>query len=150
MRCPLSAKNIDVGAECEHSACWMNHNRAKNKCTISDVGTSHLVPADVAHIYGESLPDATNRIERGRAKLNAWLALLNALEEHKNTGCLKCGSPKCNGIKCAKRIERSTQLSSKLPFADFIEMTPAKRYVILCARASDNPAFSIQTRKVNQ
>jgi hypothetical protein len=148
MKCPLSSTNIDVGGECKHSKCWFWHKGAKRKCAVDDVGTSHIMTADVARIYGESVDETAARISRGRAKLAAWLALLDVLEEHKNAGCLKCGAPKCRDGKCADRVAKANALSSQLPLNEFVEMTPSRWYSAFNARASGNPTFSIKLQQI--
>ena len=144
MKCPLSPIHADVGEVCQHKHCWQWHKNVKGNCVVTDVGTSHLMKVDVARIYGESVDAITARIERGRAKLSAWLALLGVLEEHRIAGCPRCGAPKCRDGQCDTRVAKIAELKSRLPFEEFIEMTPSKWYAVLHAKASGNPAFSIK------
>jgi hypothetical protein len=48
---------------------------------VEDVGNTAVTPADVARIYGENSEEAAARIDRGRAKMSAWLALLEEMED---------------------------------------------------------------------
>ena len=142
MDCPIS--KISVGSKCRNCDCWLWHKNAKGNCVADDVGNTHILPIDVSRIYNESIEETDARIERGRNKMSAWLALLEKLEEIQEGGCSACGAPKCNkGNDCINRRRKISILKKRLPFEVFVKMIPARWYAVLKASYSENAAFLI-------
>jgi len=148
MKCPVI--NIDVGNKCPNHSCWLWHHNAKGNCVADDVGNTHILPIDVARIYNESIEATNERIERGRKKMAAWLALLEKLEETKDEGCSACGAPKCNQTEnCLKRQHKISRLKkNQLPFEQFVKMSPSKWYTVLASYklANCNAVMSINLK----
>ena len=146
MMCPFD-KNINVGSECRHTACWMHHAKAKGRCAAHDTNSTHLVTADVARVFEESVPAAEARVNRGREKIAAWLALLGALEGIENPGCPRCGWKTNDAICGRKQCESDRldiiQLQLTLPLTSVLKMTMARWRYVLVAQRSKHLATTI-------
>lgn len=117
---------------------------AKGNCAAHDVGSTHLVVADVARLYGEHVENTRKRIDAGREKIAAWLSLIQIVDDYNTPGCSRCGAPKCSDYeKCAARREKIAALADELPLAQLIVMTPSKWYAALVVQRGGSLAFDI-------
>ncbi len=146
MRCPF-APEIDVGERCARVACWMHHVRAKGGCAAADTGSTHLVAADVARIYGESAGAAQERVSRGRRKIAAFLSLVEALEDSETVEdcCRACGAVGCRGgERCRQDCLEMATLRAWLPLDKVVKMSPSRWRAALEVKRTGSEAFSIK------
>ena len=129
MECPIA--KVEVGEVCNNKKCWFWHRGADKNCVVTDVGTTHLVAADVARIYKEKKSEVEARIERGRNKMAAWLSLVEKIENIDYEGCGVCGAPKCIGGKKCEDNRLSWEAEAKrLPLEKLIKMNPTRWYAV--------------------
>ena len=145
MHCPQTG--VPVGDPCENRQCWFWHPNAKNRCAVRDTGTDHLIEQDVARIYNEDLAQAHLRIDRGRAKIKAWLSVLEMLEAFEAEGCEACGKANCKDEDlCDHRVALAAQIKKQLPVDSVISMNAFKWYSLIKLKKAGHPVFTIKPK----
>ena len=111
-----------------------------------DVGTTHVLPADLARVEGIDLSEAEAKIERGRQKLAAWIALLSNLEDYDREGCARCGCPVVHDeASCRDNQKRVAAARDRFPVERLIRMNPARWYAVVQVLERGSVVSQIQT-----
>jgi hypothetical protein len=110
-----------------------------------DVGSTTITQADVARVYGDTAEEIDTRMDRGRAKMSAWLALLEAMEDAESKGCNRCGEKTCSGSGpgCEARRREGDAALAKLPPIG-MPVTAAMARVAARLRREGSAAFAIE------
>jgi hypothetical protein len=133
MNCPYG--KVVEGERCGIAECWMWNPKAQESCMVVDTGSTHLTDRDLARVSGEPLSHVRARVERGRAKLAAWLALLDLVEStDADGGCPRCGSESCGGKTCNDVLARRSALADQLPLDEFVTMSKTRWAAALAAQ----------------
>jgi len=112
--CPQSGANFIFTGRCPHRECWFNvttkHASGCSRICLSDKDSvSHH---DLAFLVSKPAKEMQETVEAGRAKIQAWFALFDAIDSSIETApyrCQECGigkptSGNClNTLKCDKR-----------------------------------------------
>ena len=151
MMCPIIKKELpEKGNSCKNSGCWYWHPKAKCNCSVFDTGSDHLLESDISRIYSEDPETTSDRVDRGRRKIQAWLNLLGRLEDVEG-GCKKCGSSKCHSEEsCSRRVQYISKLKGLLPVNAVLHMDSPKWYSLAQAKKDSHLAFTINTKGISK